>query len=218
MSRQATTGTDIYTEPANVDPYTLRNLGPLARMAGVWEGAGLDDHPVREGGEEQPFVERMELQPVDPQLNGPQLFYGLRYHLHVTRPGRTRTFHDQVGYWLWEPATRTVYQTLAIPRGQALMASGRAEPDARQFTVRAKAGDPCSGILSNPFLAEAFTTTEFAITVTFNDDGTFGYEEDTVLRIRGRPEPFHHTDRNTLRRIAEPTVNPAALAPDEPDD
>ena len=28
---------DIYTE-AETDPNTLENLGPLARLAGVWEG------------------------------------------------------------------------------------------------------------------------------------------------------------------------------------
>jgi hypothetical protein len=29
--------------------------------------------------------------------------------------------------------------------------------------------------------------------------------------VKGRPEPFHHTDRNTLTRIAAPTPNPLAL-------
>ena len=33
---------DIYTE-AETDPNTLANLGPLARLAGVWEGKrGVD--------------------------------------------------------------------------------------------------------------------------------------------------------------------------------
>ena len=43
-----------------------------------------------------------------------------------------------------------------------------------------------------------------------NDDGTWGYEEDTVLQIRGQSEPFHHTDRNLLTRVAAPTPNPLA--------
>ena len=29
---------DIFTEPQDVDPDTLANLGPLRRLAGVWEG------------------------------------------------------------------------------------------------------------------------------------------------------------------------------------
>jgi hypothetical protein len=41
-------------------------------------------------------------------------------------------------------------------------------------------------------------------------DGTWGYEEDTVLQILGRSEPFHHTDRNLLSKIAEPMPNPLA--------
>jgi hypothetical protein len=31
-----------------------------------------------------------------------------------------------------------------------------------------------------------------------------------VLIVRGLPEPFHHTDANTLTRIGEPTPNPLA--------
>jgi len=48
--------------------------------------------------------------------------------------------------------------------------------------------------------------------VTVNADGTWSYEEDTVLQILGRPEPFHHVDRNTLSKIGEPTPNPLARA------
>ena len=29
---------DIFTEPEDVDPDTLANLGPLRRLAGVWQG------------------------------------------------------------------------------------------------------------------------------------------------------------------------------------
>jgi len=203
---------DIYTEPTPLDVDTLRNLGPLAAMAGVWEGQGLDTHPVAEGGEDEPYRERMVFEPIDPQTNGPQLFYGLRYHVHVNKLDEVLTFHDQVGYWLWEPATRTLLQTLAIPRGQVAMASGRAEPGARRFTVKATLGSPTAGIVSAPFLDENFKTLEYTITVTLNDDGTLTYEQDTVLQIAGRLEPFHHTDRNTLRRVASPTPNPAALS------
>ena len=98
-------GDDIYTEP-NGDSDTLANLGPLAPMAGVWQGTGgSDEHPEINGIGRDSFGERFELQPIDRQTNGPQLFYGLRYHTHITKPGEVETFHDQVGYWLWEPAT-----------------------------------------------------------------------------------------------------------------
>src|SRR5262249_61303211 len=40
---------DVFTEP-EPDPHTLRNLGPLAPLAGIWEGQrGLDVHPAEEG-------------------------------------------------------------------------------------------------------------------------------------------------------------------------
>lgn len=201
---------DIFTEP-EFDPDTLRNLGPLAGMAGTWEGApGSDDHPVAAGSETNAYVERYDLQPIDPQTNGPQLLYGLRYHVHIVKPGEVQTFHDQVGYWLWEPATGTVWQTLAIPRAQVAMAQGTAAPDARRFTVRAQRGSTVNGICSNPFLEHAFRTLAWSVTVTVNGDGTFSYEQETLLQIPGRPEPFRHLDRNTLRRVAPPRPNPTA--------
>ena len=35
-------------------------------------------------------------------------------------------------------------------------------------------------------------------------------DEDTILMIKGLAEPFHHTDRNTLVKIADATPNPLA--------
>jgi hypothetical protein len=204
---------DIYTEPSP-DGDTLRNLGPLTGMAGIWTGErGLDVKPKAEGPKKQAFVERIELQPLDPQTNGPQLLYGLRYHTFITKTGFTKMYHDQVGYWLWEPATGTIIQTLAIPRGQVAMAMGKAAPDAKSFELVARRGTSEYGICSNPFLEYAFRTDEYRIRVTINDDGTWSYDEDTVLMIQGQAEPFHHTDRNVLTKIGEPTPNPLALAP-----
>ena len=201
---------DIYTEPSDVDPHTLKNLGPLTNMAGVWEGVrGLDVNPKPDGPERQVFIERIELQPIDPQTNGPQLFYGLRYHTHIVKPRQIETYHDQIGYWLWEPATGNLIQTLAIPRGQIAMAFGRAAKDATSFELVATRGVQTNGICSNPFLEHAFKTVEYRIKVTIGES-TWSYDEDTVLMIRGKSEPFHHTDRNTLTKIAEPTPNPLA--------
>jgi hypothetical protein len=201
---------DIYTEP-DLDPDGLAHLGPLAPMAGIWEGTtGADVHPVVEGTEHDVYVERYELQPIDPQTNGPQYFYGLRYHTHIHKPGEVETFHDQVGYWLWNPVEGTVSQTIAIPRCQVALASGPVAADATSFTLRAERGSPVYGICSNPFLEQAFTTVSFEITVTTNADGTWEYDEDTVLQVLGRDEPFHHTDHHVLHKVGEPTPNPLA--------
>ena len=201
---------DIYTEP-EPEADTLANLGPLAAMAGIWTGArGLDVSPKADGPERQAFIERMELQPIDAQTNGPQLFYGLRYHTRVVKPDGVETFHDQVGYWLWEPATGAVLHTISITRGQTEMAVVRAEAKAKTFILQAVRGSPTNGIVSNPFLEHAFRTESYTITVSINADGTWSYEQDTVLIIPGQAEPFHHTDRNTLRKIGEPAPNPMA--------
>jgi hypothetical protein len=202
---------DIYTEPESVDVNTLANLGPLTGMAGIWEGVrGLDVNPKPEGPRKQTYIEHIELQPIDPQANGPQLFYGLRYHTRVVKPNEVETYHDQVGYWLWEPATGTVIHTLAIPRAQVALAVGKAAADARQFEVLATRGTTTYGICSTPFLEHAFTTIEFRVNVTINPDDTWSYLEDTVMLVRGQTAPFHHVDRNTLTRIAAPTPNPLA--------
>ena len=203
---------DIYTEP-EPDVDTLANLGPLAAMAGIWTGTrGLDVNPKADGPEKQAFIEHVELQPIDAQTNGPQLLYGLRYHTRIVKPDDVETFHDQVGYWLWEPATGALIQTLSIPRGQAAMAIGHSAADARKFTLHALRGSTTNGIVSNPFLEYGFRTESYTITVTINADGTWSYEQDTVLIIPGQAAPFHHTDRNTLRKIGQPTPNPTAQA------
>jgi hypothetical protein len=202
---------DIYADPARIDVRTLDNLGPLAPLAGVWEGTrGVDIAPKAGGPRTEAFHERIELQPVDPGNNGPQLLYALRYHTRMTLPGQIGTYHDQVGYWLWEPATGTVMHSLTIPRGQTVLAVGQAAHDAKSFTVNAARGSTDYGICSNPFLETNFRTDSFTITVTIHDDGSWSYDEDTVMTIKGQAEPFHHRDRNRLTRVAEAEPNPLA--------
>ncbi len=200
---------DIFTEPENIDPDTLANLGPLRRLAGTWEGRkGIDLNPKASGPEQREFTERIELQPIDPQANGPQLFYGLRYHTHILTPGEAATFHDQIGYWLWEPATGLVLQTLTIPRGQVAIAAGQARPDATSLIVSARRGETEYGICSTAFLEYAFRTDSYTLEVTFNDDGGWSYVADTMLTVRGQAGVFRHRDRNTLAKVADPTPNP----------
>ena len=203
--------TDIFTEQST-DPDTLANLGPLRRLAGVWEGrAGVDLNPKAQGPERREFSERIELQPIDAQSNGPQLLYGLRYHTRILAADEGATFHDQTGYWLWEPASGLVLQTLSIPRGQVAIAAGHATSDADQLVLTARRGDNAYGICSNAFLEYAFRTDAYRIEVTFNADGSWSYVLDTTLMVHGRSEPFQHRDTNTLVRVAEPTPNPLWL-------
>jgi hypothetical protein len=203
---------DIFTEPEDVDPDTLANLGPLRRLAGKWEGRkGVDLNPKADGPERRDYIEHIDFQPIDPQANGPQLFYGLRYHVHITTEEEDITFHDQTGYWLWEPATGLVLQTLAIPRGQVALSEGYAAPDADRLVLTARRGETQAGICSTAFLEHAFRTDSFRLEIDFHPDGSWSYVSDTTLIVRGQPEPFLHRDRNTLVRTREPKANPLML-------
>jgi len=201
---------DLYTEPdADVD--TLKNLGPLAPMAGEFEGAhGADVHPGQSGDEPDAFVERYQLDPIDPQTNGPQLLYGLRYHQHVRKPGEVGAFHDQVGFWLWEPATETVTLSIAIPRAQVVLASGHATSDTDTFSLEAHRGSTTHGIVSGPFLDTHFLTDSYSITVRILGPDSWRYEEFALMQITGRSAPVRHSDSSTLTRVAAPVPNPLA--------
>jgi len=205
---------DIYTEQ-DADPDTLANLGPLRRLAGTWRGKiGKDVNPKAEGPEHRDYYETIDLQPIDPQSNGPQLLYGLRYHAHINTEEEDITFHDQVGYWLWEPDTGLIMQSLTIPRGQAALAVGHARPDDNVLRLEAKRGPTDYGICSTTFLEQAFRTDSYKIEVAFNPDGTWSYALETMLALRGR-DPFPHVDNNTLTKIAEPKPNPLKLIVDK---
>ena len=198
---------DIFTEPENVDPNGLANLGPLRRLAGVWEGRkGLDVNPKADGPERREYIERIEMTPIDPQANGPQLVYGLRYHVRIIAVGEETTFHDQVGYWLWEPATGLVMQSLAIPRGQTALAGGKATETG--LKVSARRGETEYGISSTAFLEHAFRTESYTLEITFHDDGSWSYISDTMLAVLGQEGLFQHRDHNTLTKVAEPQGNP----------
>ena len=202
---------DIFTEPES-DPDTLANHGPLRWLAGTWQSAkGVDINPKAEGPERRQYIERIDMQPIDAQTNGPQLFYGLRYHIHINTPEEAITFHDQVGYWLWEPATGLILQSLAIPRGQVALASGHAKPGDDTLVVSAVRGQTNYGICSTDFLEYAFRTDSYRLEITFHPDGSWSYVSETMLKVRGQEGLFTHRDVNTLVKIAEPKPNPLML-------
>ena len=97
---------DIFTEPENVSPDGLANLGPLRHLAGVWQAdKGVDVNPKAEGPERRIFREHVRMDPIDPQANGPQLFYGLRYHIHINTPEEDiTTIRSAIGFGSRQPA------------------------------------------------------------------------------------------------------------------
>lgn len=203
---------DIFTEPSDVDPDTLANLGPLRPLAGAWEAEkGVDVNPKAAGPERRVFIERATFDAIDPQTNGPQLLYGLRYHVHITTKEEDITFHEQVGYWLWEPATGLVMQTLAIPRGQVALASGQAKAGDQRIVLAAKRGEAEYGICSTAFLEYGFRTDAYRIEIAFDAADRWSYDIQTTLMVHGRAEPFEHHDSNTLNRVGPAKPNPLKL-------
>jgi hypothetical protein len=200
---------DIFTEPANVDPDTLANLGPLRRLAGEWRSAaGVDVNPKADGPETRDYIEQIVMEPIDPQANGPQLLYGLRYHVRINTAEEDIAFHDQVGHWLWEPATGLILQTLSIPRGQVAIAAGQAKPGDDRLVLTAERGSTEYGICSTAFLEHAFRTDRYRIEVEFHPDGSWSYVQETTLIVRGQSEPFIHRDHNRLAKVKDPEPNP----------
>jgi hypothetical protein len=181
----------------------LRHLGPIAVFAGVWEGDKGDDTAPSDdrGTETNLFRERMTFVPIPPVNNHDQRLFGFRYSTISYRIGETTPFHEEVGYWLWDPVATQVLRVFVIPRGVALIAGGTSEPIAKEFTVTAVAGSSTYGICSNQFLDWEFKTVRFDMKVTIHNAGSFSYEEDSQLHIKGQPAIFHHIDKNTLNRI-----------------
>jgi len=181
----------------------LKNLGPLAVLAGTWEGdSGIDVAPGRNGAVETRYRERLVFEPLGPVENGPQILYGLRYSTTVWPIGADEAFHEETGYWLWDAKAGQVMRCFMVPRGVTILAGGDAEAGANSFSMAADAGSDTFGVLSNPFLDQAFKTVRYELRVEIHTDGRFSYDEDTQLRIQGQDGIFHHTDANTLTRSA----------------
>lgn len=181
----------------------LALLGPLAPLAGVWEGDKGDDTAPSDdrGTEHNRFHERLTFEPFGPVTNHEQTLYGLRYATLVWRLGEEAPFHEEVGYWLWDARARQVLRCFIVPRGIAVIAGGTVDPGARAFALAADVASPTYGICSNRFLDEEFKTVRYELSVTIHDANRFSYEEDSQLQMKGRAELFHHVDRNTLTRV-----------------
>jgi hypothetical protein len=134
--------------------------------------------------------------------NHEQNLHVLRYSTRAWRLGEDTPFHEELGYWSFEPSTNQVMKSLLVPRGIALIAGGEVAVDAQEFTLTASCGAETFGICANPFLVKEFKIIAFDFTLKFIDSNTISYFEDTVLQLPGRKDPFHHTDKNVLKRIS----------------
>lgn len=180
----------------------MRELGPLAPLAGSWEGeAGIDIAPAEHGSAETRYREHCSFEPLGPVTNGPQVLYGLRYHMTAWPLGEDEPFHEELGYWLWDGARGEVMRCFIVPRGVNVLAGGKAKSGDRQLKLHADLGSGDFGICANPFLNEAFRCQRYTLSLAIESDDCFSYEEDTELVIPGRDSIFHHADSNRLTRI-----------------
>jgi len=182
----------------------LQKLGPLAPLAGVWEGdQGIDRSWIHGRETETRFRERAIFEPLGPVNNGPQELYGLRYSTTAWRLEDVDPFHEERGYWLWDAGNGQVLRCFMVPRGVLINAGGSVAADSRSFHLAAEVGSETYGILSNRFLDASHKTIRYELDVTIDADGRFSYREDTQLRIPAHGGIFHHTDQNSLIRVEE---------------
>ncbi len=77
----------------------IKNLGPLAPLAGIWEGEKGDDVAPSDdrGTETNKYRERITFEPLGPVNNHEQDLYGLRYSTTAWRIGVESPFHEELG-------------------------------------------------------------------------------------------------------------------------
>jgi hypothetical protein len=183
----------------------MTEWGPLQALIGEWEGdGGLDSAYSHARGEVvgTPFREKVTMKPFGPVDNGSQHLYGLDYRTAMWRGDEENPFHTEVGYWLWDGDAQQVMRGFVVPRGITTLAGGTAAADATSFTMAAELGAATYGISENLYLNGAASTVRYEVTITVNDDDSWSYAENTTLRMNEFPDPFPHTDHNTLRRVA----------------
>lgn len=185
------------------DQEIIAKLGPLAALAGIWEGDnGIDVAPGDDRGTlTTPYRERAVFAPMGPVDNHEQILFGLRYSTTAWRLGEVDPFHEELGYWLWDAARGEVMRCFMVPRGVTVLAGGRAQATDRRLILAADLGSATFGIASNPFLDIEFKTVRYELELEIESAGRFRYAEDTQLRMKGRPAIFHHRDSNRLTRV-----------------
>ena len=177
--------------------------GPLAGLIGEWEGTGgLDTAYSHSQGKVlgTPYKEKVTLKPFGPVDNGRQHLYGLDYKTAMWRESEENPFHTEVGYWLWDSATGEVLRGFVVPRGITVLAGGIAAADAKSFKMSASIDGGQYKISENQYLTGNASSVSYDVTITIGD-GTWSYEETTMLRMKEFPELLAHTDRNTMRKV-----------------
>ena len=176
------------------------DYGPLTGLIGTWYGdKGVDVAPEPDGTERNPYFETITFTASGDVENAEsETLVILHYHQIVTRKSTGLVFHNQTGYWLWNPDTDQITFTLTIPRAVCVVAEGsytQTEEDGIVIDVSTDGDFPA--IAESSFLNKNATTKSYSLRFQLIDGGLV-YRMSTLLDIYGRE--FDHTDINRLQK------------------
>ena len=180
------------------------DYGPLTDLVGVWKGdKGMDVAPEPDHTAKSPYYETITFTPSETVDNADsQVLTIVHYHLIVQRKENDKVFHNQTGYWLWDPREKTIMHSFTIPRGLCVLAGGShdGEKDKRGnviFEVAASLEDENWGLGQSQFMKKNALTTSFKQRFSIGN-GQIIYSQTTMLEIYGKT--FEHTDANVLTK------------------
>ena len=179
------------------------DYGPLAQLIGKWIGnKGLDRAPdINAEPDEHTFTDELTFTVAGAAENAEeQELVAVKYHHVVRKNENGLIFHDQIGHWIYEPATGLVMHSLTIPRGVCVLAGGdiTEKSDEMVFSVKAEAGSETFGIVQSPFMLEKAKTTAFQMQMSLSEN-QLSYKQVTSLFIYGKD--FKHVDQSVLQRV-----------------
>ncbi len=178
------------------------DYGPLTGLIGSWKGdKGVDVAPEPEGVENNPYYETLIFEAIGDVTNAEsQVLAALHYRQVVRRKSSDKVFHDETGYWMWDPSSETIMHSLTIPRAVCILAGGRHSGSKNEdgtvtLEVTANIDDDNWKIIQSPFMQGNARTTEFRHRITVGN-GKLSYSETTIIDIYDKV--FEHTDHNEL--------------------
>ncbi len=178
------------------------DYGPLSQLLGKWIGTrGLDTAPEPDRTKHTSFIDELVFMPSGPTINADkQQLVTVSYRHSVRKKEDGNIFHDQIGHWLYEPATGLLMHSLSIPRGVCLLAGGciKQEKEENIFSVRADSTSDSFTIAQSPFMLEKAFTRSFEMTMSVTDN-KITYKQVTQLYIYDKN--FEHVDKSTLKKV-----------------
>jgi len=180
------------------------DYGPLQGLIGSWKGdKGVDVAPDPDGSERNLYYESIVFSAIGNVTNAEsQVLSAVHYRQIVKRKSNDEVFHDETGYWMWDPKEQVVMHSLVIPRGVCLLAGGKYSEvndmgESTTIEVSASMADKDWQIIQSPFMQKNACTTEFHQKLIITDK-ILSFAETTMVEIYGKV--FEHTDQNELVR------------------